>query len=249
MEETSSRYDGMDTNIRKLSTIYSAGGSSKTADSSNQGHVITTPCSSLAQALEKTTAAHPVTPCPSDSSCCTDCGVSSSASYQGLHNHPSSWDQFPLHIPAEVQMTQKQSQHQSQQAQAPTSGMNVVHHSPASNAATNTPSNTSKSFSTETAEAQKRRYFLILVQIICKCLKQADATDAITFHCRKVIRECTQRNRQGDPNFGSLVDSATPRLRKVVGEKTWRRSIMLLKHYIQQQQQMSSSHGKNVVPI
>ncbi|CAJ1942106.1 unnamed protein product [Cylindrotheca closterium] len=242
--ESACSYNGMDTSIRKLSIDDTSGGiiSPSCAGESSKGtepkqwHIMTNLSTSLVQALDADTSAHPVTPCPSDSSCCTDCGVSSSMSHAAAGS-PLSWDhQSPVNnkIPTEVQMAQQQQQQQQSKENAQKPSVPAVvnqqqqQQSAASNAAV------SKNV---TSEAQKRRHFLILVQIIFKVLKQAKAQDAITFHCKKVIRECTQRNRQGDPNFTSLVDSATPRLRKVVGEKTWRRSILLLKHYIQQQQQ------------
>ena len=99
------------------------------------------------------------------------------------------------------------------------------------------------------SEADKRRHFLVLVQIILKCLQQDAAilNNAIIMNVKKVIRECTLKNKQGDPNFRSLVDAATPRLRKVVGEKTWARSMFLLRHYMQQQQ--LESKGPKIVPV
>jgi len=76
--------------------------------------------SSVAIALDQEKKVHDVTPCPSDTSCCTDCGVSSSSSCTGFHSQSA--DQVPLHHHGEVkipmvvvQMTEGQIQKTPQQ--------------------------------------------------------------------------------------------------------------------------------------
>eukprot|EP00980_Cylindrotheca_fusiformis_P003872 scaffold858_cov123-Cylindrotheca_fusiformis.AAC.48 len=78
---------------------------------------------------------------------------------------------------------------------------------------------------------QRRERFLIFVKILFKCL--ADGNDAVVCEkAKRIVRECTRKNRMGDPKFASLFEATSSRLRSAVGESLWRRSVLLLHHFM-----------------
>jgi hypothetical protein len=76
-----------------------------------------------------------------------------------------------------------------------------------------------------------REKFLLFVKILFKCLAEGNNADA-TEKARRIVRECTKRNRMGDPMFASLFNATASRLRGLVGESTWRRAVLLLRHFM-----------------
>jgi hypothetical protein len=80
--------------------------------------------------------------------------------------------------------------------------------------------------------AKEREHFLIFIKILFKCLDQAN-NPQMRDRAKKIVAECTKRNRQGDPKFHPLMQAVELRLRGFVGEQLWRRSFLLLRHFIQ----------------
>ena len=83
---------------------------------------------------------------------------------------------------------------------------------------------------------EERRQFLVFIKILFKCLDQANGPK-IRDKAKKIVAECTKRNRQGDPNFHPLLQAVEFRLRRFVGEIPWRKSLLLLKYYQQTREQ------------
>ena len=77
-----------------------------------------------------------------------------------------------------------------------------------------------------------RQRFLLFIKILFKCLAQADEPDEVLQKSKRIVAECTRKNRQGDPTYTPLMDAVECRLREYVGETHWRRSLLLMRHYI-----------------
>ena len=53
---------------------------------------------------------------------------------------------------------------------------------------------------------------------------------------KKVMKECYERNKVGDPEYASLTKSMKARLKVTVGEKYWRNTRNYLEHFWKQKQ-------------
>lgn len=89
---------------------------------------------------------------------------------------------------------------------------------------------------------KRREQFLLFVKILLKCLAE-NGNPIVTEGAKQIVLECTKGNRMGDPMFASLVDAASSRLRVLVGESTWRRAILLLRHYIGKRTMMGRTNA------
>jgi hypothetical protein len=85
------------------------------------------------------------------------------------------------------------------------------------------------------AESASREEFLIFIKILFKVLDQAQEIHTRN-RAKKLVAECTRKNRQGDPLYMPLMDAVQKRLRLFVGEAHWRKSMLLLRHYCPQRQ-------------
>jgi hypothetical protein len=83
----------------------------------------------------------------------------------------------------------------------------------------------------QAAFSNPRQRFLLFVKILFKCLTQANEPEVLK-KAKKIVAECARKNREGDPKFVPLMEAVEKRLRGFVGEVHWRRSILLLRHYI-----------------
>lgn len=94
-----------------------------------------------------------------------------------------------------------------------------------------------------------RAQFLVFIKILFKCLDQANEPE-IREKAKKIVAECTRRNRMGDPNFDPLMDAVQKRLRPCVGEALWRRSMLLLRHYMMSQAAKANTNvQRHEVPL
>ena len=85
--------------------------------------------------------------------------------------------------------------------------------------------------STSSTIRSQREQFLIFIKILFKCLDQAGEPE-VRDKAKKIVAECTRKNRLGDPAFAPLMGAVEKRLRGFVGEALWRRSLVLFHHYI-----------------
>jgi hypothetical protein len=83
---------------------------------------------------------------------------------------------------------------------------------------------------TTTGFRSPRERFLIFIKILFKCLDQGNEP-TLQQRAKKIVVECTRRNRLGDPQFSPLMEAVEKRLRRVVGEVHWRRALLLLRHF------------------
>lgn len=77
---------------------------------------------------------------------------------------------------------------------------------------------------------QERERFLIFVRILFKCLDEKDPQ--LRAKAKRVVQQCTLRNREGNPEYAPLVDVVERRLRCIVGEANWTRAEYYLRHYL-----------------
>mmetsp|Transcript_3746 Transcript_3746/g.7989 ORF Transcript_3746/g.7989 Transcript_3746/m.7989 type:complete len:205 (-) Transcript_3746:123-737(-) len=135
--------------------------------------------------------------------------------------------------------SRRHSSHTAPLANAPPDLLKENDHSGARNAV--------PSFHSRMAE---REEFLVFVRILLKCLDgggrdngngEGGARAAIRLKARQIIRECTARNRAGDPEYTPLVSAVRERLRGVVGEMCWGRAEQYLRHYHVMRSRMGSA--------
>ena len=85
-----------------------------------------------------------------------------------------------------------------------------------------------------------REQFLLFIKILFKCLDQANEPEKRE-KAKKIVAECTRRNRAGDPDFSPLMEAVEKRLRGFVGEMLWRRAHLLLRHYVNKRNDATSN--------
>jgi len=84
--------------------------------------------------------------------------------------------------------------------------------------------------------AASREQFLIFIKILFKILDQTNEIHTRN-RAKKLVAECTRKNRSGDPRYTPLMEAVEKRLRLFVGEAHWRKAMMLLRHYYLKQKQ------------
>mmetsp|Transcript_30081 Transcript_30081/g.61417 ORF Transcript_30081/g.61417 Transcript_30081/m.61417 type:complete len:248 (-) Transcript_30081:68-811(-) len=78
--------------------------------------------------------------------------------------------------------------------------------------------------------ARSRMRLMVLVKIIMRCLECEEPS--LKVKAKRIIGECTQKNREGHPEYSSLTDVISERLRVTVGEVHWGRAENLVNHYM-----------------
>jgi len=85
------------------------------------------------------------------------------------------------------------------------------------------PSNSTNSTDPGLAARQARRANLFLhVRVLLQYLTRVDPK--LRIEAQNALKECHLKNRSGDPNYKSLVDSIETRLRSAVGKEHWSRA-------------------------
>lgn len=90
----------------------------------------------------------------------------------------------------------------------------------------------------------ERENFLLFIKILFKVLEE-DNDALVRSRAQRIVMDCRRRNQQGDPNYTPLMDGIERHLRVFVGEAKWRRSHLLLHHYISTRRGMSGSSSGN----
>jgi len=83
----------------------------------------------------------------------------------------------------------------------------------------------------KSAVRMERENFLLFIKILFKVLEEDNDASARS-RAQRIVMECRRRNQQGDPNYTPLMDGVERHLRAFVGEVKWRRSHLLLHHYM-----------------
>jgi hypothetical protein len=76
-----------------------------------------------------------------------------------------------------------------------------------------------------------RERFLVFIKILFRLLDEANEPE-VRLRAKKIVAECTRRNRLRDPNFSPLMEAVERRLRGFVGEALWKRALLLLRHFL-----------------
>lgn len=78
--------------------------------------------------------------------------------------------------------------------------------------------------------ASSRMRLMVLVKIIMRCLECEEPS--LKVKAKRIIGECTQKNREGHPEYSSLTEVISERLRVTIGEVHWGRAENLANHYM-----------------
>ena len=76
-----------------------------------------------------------------------------------------------------------------------------------------------------------RENFLIFTRILFKCLGDHPSAK-VQAEAKRIIVDCTKRNRLGEPGFHPLIDAIEVRLRHVIGDIHWHKAEQYLGHYM-----------------
>ena len=72
----------------------------------------------------------------------------------------------------------------------------------------------------------------MFTRVLMKYLEQKDPS--MHSRAKVVIKECAERNKNGDPQYASLTTSMQTRLRNEVGEVYWKKAEDYLNHFLKQ---------------
>lgn len=90
-------------------------------------------------------------------------------------------------------------------------------------------------------EARQRERFLIFIKILFKSLDEREPH--LHARAKRIVAECTRRNRLGEPDFDPLMGAIEQRLRHMVGETHWMRATAYLRHYMTHMRQRKAPAG------
>ena len=93
-------------------------------------------------------------------------------------------------------------------------------------------SSSSHQVSVSDKEKKEKEKFLMFTRVLMKYLEQRDQ-DMHT-RAKAQIKECYEKNKQGDPNFKSLTTSMKARLKQTVGDAYWKKAHDYLDHFLKQ---------------
>ena len=93
-------------------------------------------------------------------------------------------------------------------------------------------SSSSHQVSVSDKEKKEKEKFLMFTRVLMKYLEQRDQ-DMHT-RAKAQIKECYEKNKQGDPNFKSLTTSMKARLKQTVGDVYWKKAHDYLDHFLKQ---------------
>lgn len=84
-----------------------------------------------------------------------------------------------------------------------------------------------------TDHKSRKEQFLMFTRVLMKYLDKQDPN--MHTHAKQVIRECAQKNRNGDPGYSSLSISMQKRLKQLVGDVYWHKATEYLAKYFKDQ--------------
>lgn len=89
------------------------------------------------------------------------------------------------------------------------------------------------SLSPATDHKSRKEQFLMFTRVLMKYLDKQDPK--MHAYAKQVIRECAQKNRNGDPGYASLSISMQKRLKQLVGDTYWHKATEYLARYFKEQ--------------
>jgi hypothetical protein len=104
-------------------------------------------------------------------------------------------------------------------------------YNPATSTRKRAPSGTSQAKTNRPKLSSKMR-LMVFIKIILKCLETDDPDPSVRLNAKRVIAECTKKNREGHPDYTPLEEAIERRLRFAVDDCHWNRAQTLMDHYI-----------------
>mmetsp|Transcript_18949 Transcript_18949/g.21518 ORF Transcript_18949/g.21518 Transcript_18949/m.21518 type:complete len:1046 (-) Transcript_18949:114-3251(-) len=131
---------------------------------------------------------------------------------------PSPATQHYNHVRAQNVPSQRSSQpqQQPQQQQRPTSS--------------SAPSSAHMTHPSQDEQKKRKEQFLMFTKVLMKYLEAKDT--AIHGQAKQVIRDCAQKNKDGEPGYSSLSAAMQARLKHAVGLKYWQKAEEYLGQYL-----------------
>lgn len=83
----------------------------------------------------------------------------------------------------------------------------------------------------EVDEIKEKKIFLVFTRVLLKYLEEEGLNHR---EVRSVIRDCAERNKRGEPGYGSVVFSMKRRLKKVVSEEHWKEAEVCLVRFLKE---------------
>ncbi|KAL7496761.1 hypothetical protein ACHAWT_004908 [Skeletonema menzelii] len=138
---------------------------------------------------------------------------------------------------------------QYQTAPGGSSSSQGLHHQPqpnplmsSSERSANSSRSSSKSLSRVDPEKKEKEKFLMFTRVLMKYLEQRDPEKHA--QAKREIKECYERNKNGDPEYQSLTQSMKARLKVTVGEMYWSKAHNYLDHFFKQKQKERARTGE-----
>uniref|UniRef100_A0A7S2MTX1 Uncharacterized protein n=1 Tax=Helicotheca tamesis TaxID=374047 RepID=A0A7S2MTX1_9STRA len=78
--------------------------------------------------------------------------------------------------------------------------------------------------------SKQRERFIIFIRILFKCIDETDPQ--LRPLAKRIVKECTLRNREGHPGYQPLVEAVQSRLQSVVGDTHWKRAEEYLRYFV-----------------
>lgn len=105
----------------------------------------------------------------------------------------------------------------------------------------------SSSLTPATDHKSRKEQFLMFTRVLMKYLDKQDPN--MHAYAKQVIRECAQKNRNGDPGYTSLSISMQKRLKQLVGESYWHKATEYLARYFKEQYVKSNRYTEEQARI
>merc|ERR1712238_441859 len=84
--------------------------------------------------------------------------------------------------------------------------------------------------STERETKSRKEKFLMFTRVLMKYLEQKNPE--MHARAKAVIRQCANKNKEGDPNYASLSGSMQAALKKLVGSGYWKKAEDYLAQFL-----------------
>ena len=100
-------------------------------------------------------------------------------------------------------------------------------------------------------QSKQRAKFYLFIHALFEYLKIS--SPYLVRQAKRVVMECTKRNRMGDPNFSPLTPALVFNVRRCIGEMHWFRANSFFRVYVRKQKllhmQVRSTLAKPPCPI
>jgi hypothetical protein len=79
---------------------------------------------------------------------------------------------------------------------------------------------------------KSRDLFFVFIRILFKCFIEEDMDQTVRTQAKKIVQECSQRNRLGVQGYENLMKSIDAALRDLVGDsRAWQKASIYLEMY------------------